>query len=125
MKTKLLLSLLFSFFFYLLSSQVPQGFNYQALAGDVSGNPIRNITLQVKISILSDTTLPVTIWEELHSTIKTNLHGIFSLVVGSGTRQPASSVATFSAINWSASPLFIKTQVYYQGAWKSMGSAKL
>jgi len=125
MKTKLLLTVLLSFSFYLLSSQVPQGFNYQALAGDASGNPVRNTTLQVKISILSDTLTPVTVWEELHSTVKTNAHGVFSLVVGSGVRQAASAAPTFKAINWSATQMFLKTQVNYQGTWKSMGNAKL
>lgn len=125
MKTKLLLSLLLSFSFYLLSSQVPQGFNYQALAGDASGNPIRNTNLQVKISILSDTVIPVIVWEELHSTVKSNAHGIFSLVVGTGIRQPASVATVFSEINWSATPLFIRTQIYYQNVWKNMGSAKM
>ncbi|MBK7627529.1 MAG: tail fiber domain-containing protein [Bacteroidales bacterium] len=125
MKTKLLLTVLLSFSFYLLSSQVPQGFNYQALAGDASGNPIRNTVLQVKISILSDTIVPKILWEELHSTVKTNAHGVFSLVVGSGVRQATSTALTFKAINWSTAQMFLKTQIFYQNAWKSMGNAKL
>jgi len=125
MKTKLLLTVLLSFAFYLLSSQVPQGFNYQALAGDASGNPIRNTTLQVKLSILSDTIVPKILWEELHSTVKTNAHGVFSLVAGAGVRQPASTVLTFKAINWSTAQMYLKTQIFYQNAWKSMGNAKL
>jgi hypothetical protein len=119
------LTLILSFSCFILSSQVPQGFNYQALASDVSGNPIKNTDLQVKISILSDTLPVVTVWEELHSVVKTNVNGMFSLVVGSGTRQTASSVSLFSDINWGTAPLYIKTQVYYKSAWKNMGSAKL
>ena len=125
MKTKLILFTLLSLNFCLLSSQVPQGLNYQALAGDASGNPIRNTELQVKISILSDTTLPLTIWEELHPSVRTNSYGIFSLVVGKGTRQPASTVPKFSDISWKTSQLYIRTQVYYQSVWKTMGAAKL
>ncbi len=125
MKTKVILSLLLSLTFCLLSSQVPQGFNYQALAGDVSGNPLKNTDLQVKISILSDTLIPVTVWEELHSIVRTDAHGVFSLVFGLGLRQPASSVAAFSDIDWTTIPLYIKTQIYYQSSWKNMGSAKL
>jgi uncharacterized protein (TIGR02145 family) len=125
MKTKLLLSVFLSFYFCLLSSQVPQGMNYQALTGDAFGNPIRNTDLQVRIGILSDTIVPVTIWEELHPVIRTNAHGVFSLVVGTGSRQATSIVTKFSDINWTASQLYIKTQIYYQGSWKSMGSAKL
>jgi len=125
MKTKLLLSTLLSFYFCLLSSQIPQGFNYQALATDDSGNPLINKYLQAKISILSDTILPVIVWEELYSTIKTTDRGIFSLVVGSGVRQSASSVTSFSDIDWTKTPLYLKTQIFYQGSWRNMGSAKL
>jgi len=125
MKAKIVSTLFISFSFSLLFSQVPQGINYQALAGDASGNPLRNTTLQVKMSILSDTTLPVTVWEELHQLVKTNEYGVFSLVVGSGLRQVSSSVAEYSDINWSSVPLFLRTQVYYQGSWKNMGSSKL
>jgi hypothetical protein len=117
--------LLLSFIFINLSSQIPQGFNYQALAGDASGNPLRNKDLQVKISILSDTILPVTVWEELYSDILTNNSGILSLVVGSGVRQPASTVTSFSDIDWTKTPLYLKTQIFYQGAWKNMGSSRL
>jgi len=125
MKTKLLFTVLLSLNFCLLSSQVPQGINYQAVAGDGSGNPLRNTDLQVKISILSDTIVPVTVWEELHPAIRTNAHGVFSLVVGTGSRQAASTVTNFSDISWTVAQLYIKTQVYYQSSWKSMGSTKL
>jgi hypothetical protein len=125
MKTKLLFLLLFTFSLLPGTAQVPQGLNYQAIAGDASGNPIPNTNLQVRISILSDTIIPSTVWEELHPTVRTNAHGIFSLVVGSGVRQPSSTVTTFNDINWTSTSLFIKTQVYYQSIWKNMGSAKL
>jgi hypothetical protein len=124
MKAKILLSALLSLNFYLLSSQVPQGFNYQAVARDGAGNPIANTTLQVKIGMLSDTIAPIIIWEELHSPVITDKYGLFSLVIGTGVRQ-AGSVTTFSDISWAETPLYLKTQVYYQNVWKYMGSARL
>jgi hypothetical protein len=125
MKTKLLFTLLLSFSFYLLSSQVPQGFNYQAVAkSGTTGAVITSATLQVKISFLSDTITPVIVWEELHSSVKTNLSGVFNIVIGSGVRQ-AGTAAKFSDINWAAKPLYLKTQVYYNNAWKYMGTSKL
>jgi hypothetical protein len=123
MKSKLLLSLLFTFVFYLLSSQVPQGFNYQAIARDGSGNPIVNTALQVKIAILSDLVPGTVVWEELHSTVQTNAFGLFTLVVGSGTRQ--SGVSSFADINWATTSLFLTSQIYYNSAWKDMGTAQL
>ena len=124
MKAKIFLSTLLSFYFYLLSSQVPQGFNYQAVAHNSAGAPIMNTTIQVKMGILSDTITPVVVWEELHSTVKTNITGVFNLVIGTGTRQ-AGSALNFSDIDWAKTPLFLKIQIYYQGVWKYMGSSRL
>jgi hypothetical protein len=124
MKIKTILSLLLSFSFYVLSSQVPQGMNYQAIARDGTGNPITGVTLQVKIGILSDTITPVVVWEELHSTVKTNAFGMFTLVIGSGTRQSGSALS-FSDIDWTVLPLYLKTQIFYQGSWKYMGTSIL
>ena len=105
-------------------SQIPQGFNYQAVAQTGADAPIANATIQVKMGILSDTLTPVVVWEELHSTVKTNLNGVFRLVIGEGVKQ-SGSAAAFSDIDWSVSPLYLKIQIYYQNAWKYMGSAKL
>ncbi len=123
MKTKLFLTTVLSFTFCLLSSQVPQGINYQAVARSNSGT-IMNTALQVKASILSDTLTPVILWEELHSSVKTNGSGVFGIVIGTGAKQ-AGSALVFSDIDWTKTPLYLKIQIYYQGAWKYMGSSKL
>jgi hypothetical protein len=73
--------------------------------------------MQVKMSILSDTLTPVVVWEELHSSVRTNASGIFGLVVGTGARQ-SGSAASFSEIDWTKTPLFLKIQLYYQGSCK-------
>ena len=64
------LFILLSFNFYLLSSQVPQGFNYQAIARDNSGNPLDEATIKVRLSILTDTA-------EFYKTGGDPLHYIF------------------------------------------------
>jgi hypothetical protein len=129
MKTRLLLCFLFiSFAVFSGIAQVPQGFNYQAVARDGSGNPITNTTLQVKISILSDTTgfyangTGTYIWEEQHS-VRTNSFGIFILAIGTGTKIQGSA-ATFSVVPWTTPQLFIGTKINYP-TWKQLGSAKL
>jgi trimeric autotransporter adhesin len=122
---KILIIFISGFLSVIAIAQVPQGFNYQALAADASANPIRNADLEIRITILSDTILPVIVWQELHSGIRTNAHGVFSLVIGSGARQPASTAAKFSEINWSASQMFLRTQILYQSTWRNMGSAKM
>ncbi len=125
MKTKLVLYFFFAFSFFRLSSQVPQGINYQALVSDGSGNPVRNTDLQVKINLLTDTINQTIIWEELHSAVHTDSRGIFSIVIGSGVRQASSTVTSFGEISWTVAQLFIRTQVYFQGVWKNLGSDKL
>lgn len=105
-------------------AQIPQGFNYQALALDGTGNPVKDALMQVKIGLLSDTVANTIVWEELHNAVKTNKYGLFSIVIGGGVRQ-SGTAAAFVDIDWSLTPLFVKTQIYYPGSWKTMGSAKL
>jgi hypothetical protein len=132
MKTKLSFPYRLFYFFFLLAlcpvplalSQVPQGFNYQAVAKSLTGGVITNTTLQVKISFLSDTITPVIVYEELHSSVKTNMSGVFNIVIGTGVWQ-AGSAAKFSDINWAAKPLYLKTQVFYNNSWKYMGTSRL
>jgi hypothetical protein len=124
MKIKLLLTFILSFTFYLLSSQIPQGFNYQAIAKDASGNPIAATTLQVRFGILTDTITPVIVWQETHNVVKTNAFGLFSVVLGSGVKS-GGTAATFADVNWRIAPIFIKTEIYYSGAWKKMGNSRL
>ncbi|MGD0341345.1 MAG: hypothetical protein ABSA76_06535, partial [Bacteroidales bacterium] len=84
MKTKLLLTVLLSFAFYLLSSQVPQGFNYQAIARNSNGLPITSQTIPVRISIVTALTGGTVIWQEEHSSVTADQYGMISLVVGAG-----------------------------------------
>jgi hypothetical protein len=115
-----------------LTAQVPDGFNYQAVARDGSGLPMINKTILVKISILSDTTgfyangTGTYIWEEQQS-VKTNSSGLFSLVVGNATATKIQGLATnFSAIDWKLSPLFIGIKIQPpSSSWKNMGSSRL
>jgi hypothetical protein len=130
MKTKLLFSLLLSFYFYLLSSQIPQGFNYQAIARGSDGKEIASTTMQVKVSILSDTTgfyaggTGTYIWEE-QQTVKTNALGLFTLIIGNPVATKIQgSAASFPFIDWKQQPLFIGTKIDNSG-WKNMGTSRL
>lgn len=131
MKTTLL-GLLFCAVSLSLFSQVPQGFNYQAIARDAGGNPIVNATIKVKLSILSDTNTFYSsgggtyIWEEEHTGVTTNAYGLFTLFFG---KTPAvkvqGSAASFSAINWAQSPLYVGIKVANPTAYRNMGTARL
>ncbi len=121
---RILLSFSIMLICLLMAGQVPQGFNYQAVAYSSTGAPVINTTIQVKIGILSDTLTPVVVWEELHSAVKTNTFGVFNLVIGTGTRQSGSALV-FSDIDWSKTPLYLKIQIYYQNSWKYLGTSRL
>jgi len=104
-------------------AQVPQGFNYQAIARDAGGNPIANTAMPVKITIQSEQTGGTVFWEELHSSVSTNNFGMLTVVVGQGVKQ-SGTAATFADIDWSVTPKYIKTEIYY-GGWKEMGVSPL
>ena len=128
MKTKLLLSfLLFTFAFCLLpcTAQVPLGFNYQAIARNSNGLPITSQTIPVRISIVTALTGGTVIWQEEHSSVTADQYGMISLVVGAGT-YTAGTATSFSAIDWSAQTLYLKTEVKYPGpGWTDMGTSQI
>jgi hypothetical protein len=109
-------------------SSVPQGFNYQAIARNATGNPITSTSIKVSIGILSDTINNTVVWEEEHS-VTTNAYGLINLVIGSpdGVRT-GGSVATFSDIDWSSGEMFISIRLKNPATalnWTPMGKAML
>src|SRR4030043_2361363 len=122
MKTKLSLSALLSFFFCLLSSHVPQGFNYQAVVRDgVTKQPIISQPVMVRITIEDVTETAV--YQEEHS-LSTDEFGIMAIVIGDGT---PIGTNLFEDIDWNEEPLYIKTELQYPvgGSYTEMGTAPL
>lgn len=105
--------------------QVPQGFNYQAIAFDSEGKPLENKTLQVRLIIKLDSLSNEIIWGEIHDPVITSSSGLFALVLGKGKRQKESSAASFSGIDWTSGPRFLQTEIYYKDDWKLMGTSRL
>jgi hypothetical protein len=126
MKTKLLLILLLSFSFYLVSSQVPQGFNYMAIARDEAGNVLPDMNLNVRITVLSSIDPLGVIWEEDHK-VKTNSTGLFQLIIGSHDATPTGdgTAKSFEEIDWTILPIFVRTSIYIDPKWVIMGDAQL
>jgi len=83
----------------LLNAQ--SGFNFKGLVTDANGNPLSNHNLTVRISIKRGSVL---IWDENHTSVTTDQYGIFSVVMGEGTRL-GGNASTFNDINWKASNL--------------------
>ena len=126
MKTKLLFSLfLIAITCRYVSSQVPQGFSYQAVARDVTtGDPIINTALPVRITIQSDSLAGTTFWIEEHNSVTTNAYGLFNIILGKGVKKTGSTAKTFYDIDWNITPKFIKTEIDKDG-WQNMGSSRL
>ena len=105
-----------------LAAQSPQGFNYQAVARDASGQVLVNQQLSVRFTI---TNQPGTLtYQEEHSTT-TNSFGLINLVVGTGS-STAISNTTFPAIPWgSNSPYSMQVEINVQSSWVNMGSTVL
>ena len=120
---KLIIPVLMLFVCVISNSQVPQGFNYQAIARDETGQPIINTAIPVLLTIQSDSLGGTIFWQELHSAIITNDLGLFTLIVGKGTKQ-SGTATTFDEIDWTVTPKFIMTEVDY-GGWMTMGSSRL
>lgn len=109
-----------------LSAQVPQGFNYMAIARDGSGNILPDHDILVRIAILRTITPLAVEWEEEHS-VRTNSTGLFTLMVGDPEAVPVAggSAASFSEINWINQPLYLRTSIKISSVWTVMGDAQL
>jgi hypothetical protein len=85
------------------AAQAPEKMSYQAVLRDASNTLLNNQEVGMQISILQSTITGTAVYIETQ-TATTNINGLVSLVIGSGT-----SSDDFSAIDWSAGPYFIKT----------------
>lgn len=122
---KILLKLLFTVLAVLLAAevmaQVPQGFNFQAVARDANGDLIIEQTLGVQITILSGSETGTAVYTETH-TPATNASGSFQIVIGEGT-----SENDFSAIDWSSNNYYVKLEIDPAGGttYEELGTTRL
>jgi hypothetical protein len=91
-----------------IKAQVPQQFNYQAMARSTAGTALANVTVKTKISILDGSATAPSVYSEIRSVL-TNQLGLFTIAIGSsGT---ISSTGNFSTINWATGSKFIKVEI--------------
>jgi|GEM_PF-2397636 len=94
-KSLLFLTISFLFIFGNAFSQAPNLVNYQAIARDVSGNPLINNAVNIQFDIRETTSSGTIVYSETHA-LNTNQFGLFTAQIGGGTPL----LGTFSAINW-------------------------
>ena len=104
---KIILSLALSISFLIVNAQSPEKINYQAVARDLSGNPLVNQTLTVTYQIRQSSPTGTSVYTETHSGISTNQFGLFTAEIGGGTP----SVGTFAGINWGAGLFYLYVEV--------------
>ncbi|HOP00070.1 MAG TPA: tail fiber domain-containing protein [Bacteroidales bacterium] len=115
----------FAFFLFPVTAQVPQGFNYQAIARDESGAVLSEIELPVRIGIIYGDISPTLLWMEQHIK-RTNQFGLFVLMVGDPAAEKVEGKAdNFSEIDWTLHPLYMSTSVYFKGVWHELGKTPL
>ena len=120
---------LFTFAFCLLPfalfSQAPQGFNYQAVARDNTGQVLQSQALTVKIGIVSGsaTGTGTLQWEEIHEVI-TNEFGLFTIQIGTETKT-GGEATEFPAIEWNSASHFLNVQIFDGSAYVDMGTTQL
>jgi uncharacterized protein (TIGR02145 family) len=91
-------------------SQSPQKMSYQSVIRDSKGNLVKNTTIGMKISILQGDINGLTVFAEIQSP-ETNTNGLVTLVIGEGKTIQGS----FSSIDWTNGPYFIKTETDISG----------
>jgi hypothetical protein len=102
-------------------AQTPEKMSYQLVLRDASNTLLTNQEVGIQISILQTTNTGSAVYIETQ-TATTNINGLVSLEIGSGT-----SSYDFSAIDWSAGPFFIKTATDASGGsnYSIIGTSQL
>jgi hypothetical protein len=92
----------------LLKAQVPNMFNYQAVARNSFGNSIPNASIRIRISLLDGGANGTNVYSETRQ-VTTNQLGLFTLAIGGPGA--LSSTGGFANINWATGSKFIKVEV--------------
>jgi trimeric autotransporter adhesin len=92
--------------FILIEVKGQVGFNYQASIQSLSGESLENLSIKVRLNVLSGSPLGASVYAELQE-VTTNADGIFSLVVGTGTVVSGE----FNSIAWGSDKYFLKVEI--------------
>jgi len=99
----------------LYAQQVPQEFNYQAIARDGSGNILADQSVDVKATICTDANCTNSVWTETHAALTTNQFGLVNIALG--------SVTPF-ALDFSSSAHYLKIEIDIEAGLVEMGTTR-
>lgn len=102
-------------------AQVPQGFNFQAVARDANGDLLVEQQLGVQVTILQSAEDGAAVYAE-KQTPTTNVSGSFQIVIGEGTSED-----DFNGINWSSDNYYVKLEIDPAGEeeYEELGTTRL
>ncbi|MBP5999549.1 MAG: hypothetical protein KA534_03750 [Sediminibacterium sp.] len=86
----------------------PDGILFQAVARDVNGNAAAGRNVYAKVAILKGSATGTTTYEESFKVVSTD-DGIFTLIIGKGTR--LSGVAGLTSITWNEALYFVNIKI--------------
>ncbi|UQB68581.1 beta strand repeat-containing protein [Epilithonimonas zeae] len=90
---------------YMVSAQAPEKMSYQAIIRNNTGQLLANQNVAVRVSVLQGSAAGASVYSE-RITGTTNVNGLVSLEIGSGTVLSG----TFNTINWGGNSYYLKTE---------------
>ncbi len=108
----------------LLKAQVPNMFNYQAVARNSQGQSIPNANIRIRITLLDGGPTGTSVYSETRQAT-TNQLGLFTLAIGG--QGALFTTGNFANINWATGNKFIKVEVDPLGgnSFTTLGNTEL
>lgn len=104
----------------LCMAQVPQKFNYQAIARTSTGEFVKNQFVEVEFAILDGGISGTEVYKEKHM-VNTDVNGLISAQVGGGTVLSG----VFNDINWSKGSYWLQTRLDAGQGYELLGAQEL
>jgi hypothetical protein len=105
---KIILLLVIAGLYLSPQAQVPNQFNYQAVARNSLGQSIPNANIRLRITILDGSATGTDVYSEVRQ-LTTNQLGLFTAPIGGAGA--LTTTGNFATINWSTGKKFIKVEV--------------
>jgi hypothetical protein len=90
--------------------QNQKGIAFQAVARTSNGVIMPNKLIQIRISILKDTTTEELLYQEIKS-VTTSPLGLFTILIGNSEPAKIVTIGIFEKINWTAGTYFIRVEI--------------
>jgi len=104
-----------------LQAQAPQGFNYQAMVRNSSGDLILNTNVYFKFNIMQGSQTSPPVFTEIHY-VPTDDLGQVNLVIGQAT---TGTTGTFSELDWSLGSYYLGIELDTGSGYVAMGTTQL